>query len=219
MNRSLLLLLFLGVGEDKGGPAEPPASPTPEQVRRTLDEVFSRSEFKPTSPWFDWQRLLAQFFDWLGSLSGTAPLLFWCLLLGCLALLVLLLAHLGRLVYSVLSASRRARGDRDSQQRRQLSGSFAAAADHSAAAGDFTEAVRCLFLCLVFHFDESGRISFLPSGTNREYLGQFTDRPDVSRDLAVFVDTLDENWYGQQPTPVEQYNRCRALFDRIYRFA
>ena len=39
-----------------------------------------------------------------------------------------------------------------------------------AEAGDYTEAVRFLFLSLVYRFDERGRVSLHKDCTNREYL-------------------------------------------------
>jgi len=199
-------------GEGEGPPSE--------RIRKVLDDVFARREFDTTPPWIDLAKILARFFAWLGSLSGGAPVLFWVLVIGCVVVLTLLLIHISWAVLSVIAAARRARREMAGQQRRRhLSGSYATAADQAARAGDFTEAVRCLFLCLVYHFDESGRISFLPAGTNREYLGRFADRPAVHGDLAVFVDTLDDNWYGQRPTPPEQYRQCRDRFDSIYRLS
>ncbi len=193
--------------------------PSREQIGKALRDVFSRKEFDQTPPLVDIPRLLRKFFEWLGSLSGTAPVLYWLLLIGCILLLALLLAHIGWTVFSAFSYGRRGRREDKVQERRRLSASYATAADEAARSGDYTEAVRCLFLCLVYHFDETGRIGYVPSGTNHEYLGRFSDRPAVHRDLAVFVETLDDNWYGQRPTPPDQYQRCRERFDRIYRLA
>ncbi len=209
-----LTWLWLLAGSSAGA-----AGPDDETVRRTLAGVFDRSEFDESPRGLDLRRMLAELFAWLGSLLDAAPGLFWLLLLGCLLLLGLLVGHLVWTVCSALSWNRRRKGEEHVQRRRRLSASFAAAAEKAAADGDYTEAVRCLFLCLVHHFDESGRLSFLPSGTNREYLEQFVGRPTVHADLAVFVETLDHDWYGQRPTPPEQYRRCRDLFDRVYGWA
>ena len=205
-------LLFLSLRQE--------GSPTPERIRRALDAVFGRPEFNPASRRVDVQQSLVDFFTWLGSLSTTSPLQYWLLLIGCLLLLTVLVAHISWTILSAFSAARRFRRAGESvRQRRRLSAAAATAADQAATAGDYTEAVRCLFLALVYHFDENGRIIYSPSGTNREYLLAFADRPGVLRDLAVFVDILDDNWYGQQPTPPEQYHRCRELFARMDQLA
>ncbi len=190
---------------------------SPEQIQHALDAVFKRPEFDDRPSFFGLGDLLARFFAWLASLHGTAPLLYWVLLAGCVLLLGLLLSHLGWVVYSAVSHRRGGGGSaHERQRRRAMSEAFAEAANKAVRAGDYTEAVRCLFLCLVYHFDENDRVAYLPSGTNREYLAGFADRPAVYHDLALFVDTLDDNWYGQQATPPEQYQRCRKIFDAIY---
>jgi hypothetical protein len=188
---------------------------SPEQVQHALDAVFKRPEFDERPSFFRLGELLARFFAWLASLHGTAPVLYWVLLLGCVILLGLLLSHLGWVVYSALFYRRGGSSAAERQWRRHLSRDYAEAASQAARAGDYTEAVRCLFLSLVYHFDESGRVTYLPSGTNREYLAGFADRPAVYRDLALFVDILDDNWYGQQTTSPQQYQRCRSVFDAI----
>jgi hypothetical protein len=102
-----------------------------------------------------------------------------------------------------------------SAERARLSQACRQEACDRAAAGDFTEAIRFLFLSLVYRFDEEGRVLFQQAYTNREYPGLFDDRPQVNQDLRVFVDVLDANWYGQQPTDRRRYEECLALYDRL----
>ena len=54
-----------------------------------------------------------------------------------------------------------------------------------------------------------------PGSTNREYLALFAERPRVNADLKVFVDTLDDHWYGQRPTDQAQYVQCLALYETL----
>jgi hypothetical protein len=58
-------------------------------------------------------------------------------------------------------------------------------------------------------------VSFQKSYTNREYLTLFADRPPVYDQLKVFVDMLDDHWYGQRPTDRGQYERCIALYEGL----
>ena len=53
------------------------------------------------------------------------------------------------------------------------------------------------------------------SATNREYLQLLGEDLPVRGQLAVFVDTLDEHWYGQRPADRSQFERCEALYDRL----
>jgi hypothetical protein len=195
-------------------------SPPPDEVRRTAAEVFARPEFNSGAGVSNWLiRAVQDFFAWLGSLSTVNPALFWVIFIGCLLLLALLLTHI---VYTVVRAIRfggnaaRRRQEREAAERRQrLSATFRSEATAAAGRGDFTEAIRCLFLSLVYRFDEQGRVGFPKSRTNHEYLALLdADRP-VRDELAVFVDTLDDHWYGQQPAGRERFDDCRARYERL----
>jgi hypothetical protein len=195
--------------------------PSEDKVRRTLEEVLSRPEFSPGSQ-TSWMTSLLQhlaaFAAWLGSLHGTAPVLFWLLLLGCLLLLVLLLGHIVWTVQRVLYRRGRTLDEERPEQRRERpSQLYEAEARRRAAAGDFTEAIRYLFLALVYRFDESGRVNFQQACTNREYLALFADRPSIQDRLRVLVDTLDDYWYGQRPTDSRQYEDCLNLYQGLVR--
>jgi hypothetical protein len=194
-------------------------SPSPDQVRRAAEEVFARPEFDPDAGRPNWLlRALAEAFQWLGTLYGSNPVLFWVLLVGCLLLLALLVGHI---VYVVVrsfgrDAEARRRGPAsEAEQRRRQSAAYRDEARRRAAGGEYTEAIRCLFLALVYRFDETGRVGFPKSATNREYLQLLGEDLPVRGQLAVFVDTLDEHWYGQRPADRSQFERCEALYDRL----
>ncbi len=193
--------------------------PTTEEIRAKLEDIFARPEFSPNAGniWLTkLLELLAEFFAWLGGLHEDAPLLFWLLLIGALALLAVLLAHILWTVRRVLFANARLPGeDKARAQRRQLSLTFLEEANRRAELADFTEAIRFLFLALVYWFDETGRVSFQRACTNREYLRLFEDNPELQGHLQVFVDILDDHWYGQRPTDLRQYQDCRALYEKI----
>ena len=161
--------------------AAAPLASSPEGIRRAADGVFQRPEFgefrgrQPTS-WF--VRQVREFFAWLGSLHAISPGLFWLLLIGCLVALVALIAVIVFQVLSVFSMAGRRAGNAAARDARRLhlSGGYRDEADRRAAAGDYTEAIRHLFLSLVYRFDERGRVSFQKAYTNREYLDLLDDR-------------------------------------------
>jgi hypothetical protein len=186
-------------------------------IRDALTRVYDRPEFssKPSN-FVAWLlEALERFFSWLGTLQGGAPVLFWLMVIGCIVLLVLMVGHITWTVARSIYVGRRPRVGSGAEQRRRLSDGFRARADSLADAGEFTEAVRLLFLSLVYAFDEAGRVPFRPALTNREYLLFFDDRPVIAGSLRVFVDLLDANWYGQRATEGSEYDDCRALFDRV----
>lgn len=201
------------------GTAGAQPSPSADAVRGKRAEVFSRPEFRPNEPgpgsWL-W-RQLRDFFVWLGSLYDGNPILFWVMLVGCLVALVALLALMAYQISSVFARGGRggaaARGDAAARVR--LSAQHRAEADRRAAAGDYTEAVRYLFLSLIYRLDERGRVNLHKDYTNREYLELVGDRTRVRDALRVMVDTLDDHWYAQRPCDRERYEACLAIYDRL----
>ncbi len=191
------------------------AQPDEGRVRDELRKVFERSEFnpEPNEQQLGWLRRL---FELLGSLREAAPLIHWLLVATCIGLLLVLLYWLARSIRRAVFV--RVDGEEGAlaeAKRREQSTRFRAEADQRAREGDFTAAVRCLFLSLVYAFDESRRFLFLPALTNHEYLEGFADRPALKRGLHVFVKVLDENWYGQQPTQAADYQACLTLYERL----
>lgn len=192
--------------------------PTGEEIRDKLADIFARPEFspQPDSLLSALVELLVAFFVWLGELHATAPVLFWVLLIGCIVLLLLLAAHITWTVRRVLFAGgRAASAAKGREERRRLSQSYFEEARLKAGKAEYTEAIRFLFLALVYRLDETGRVNFQQAYTNREYLGLFEDNPPLQGNLRVFVDILDDHWYGQQPTDLQHYQGCLALYETI----
>lgn len=191
----------------------------PDQIRRTAEEVFSRPEFDPNAGTPNWLvRALAEVFRWLGSLFTVNPVLFWVLLVGCILILVLMVAYAIASLgwgFDFGSAAAKRRAAAAAAERRRRSAEFRAEATTAAGRGDFTEAIRCLFLSLVHRLDEQGRIGFQKARTNREYLGLLEAEPSVRRELTVFVDTLDDHWYGQRPAARDRFDDCQIRYDRL----
>jgi hypothetical protein len=213
----------------KGPDTFMPALPHPgrDGIRRQIDDILARPEFAPAEEPSDnlfrallrWiGRRLAEFVEWLFSLQATAPLLFWLLISVLVLLLIVLMAYLARKLRRILYLGARARPDDVARQKRaRLSLLYREEAQKCAARRDFTEAIRYLFLSLVYRFDEAGRVNFQEACTNREYLAQFAQRSAVNAELKVFVDTLDDHWYGERPTDQARYEECLALYEDLSR--
>jgi hypothetical protein len=216
VRRWLLALLVLLSGRSGRAAA---ASPTDDEIRHQLHDILARPEYsiKPRENLL--LRLLETIGDALGWLYGLRhenPALFWVLIVGCTTLLLLVAAHLVWTLRRILFARAGSPGSAETEEKRQrLSQACWEEAGRRATKRDFTEAIRFLFLALVYRFDESGRVLFQQAATNREYLALFADRPQLQAQLKVFVDTLDEYWYGQHPTQEQQYQDCLALYGRV----
>src|SRR5262249_23206503 len=142
--------------------------------------------------------------------------LFWLLLVSCVVFLASTLFVASRKIRRLffLDKGRRKR-DADTARREELSRTYREEARLRAGRGDFTEAIRYLFLSLVFLVDESGRVLFPRAFTNREYLRLFEGRPEIQAELRVFVDALDDHWYGLRPAGEEQFRGCLDLYEDL----
>lgn len=215
MNRTLVgLLVLASLGVFPTGWV---VAASKDEIQRKTDEVFSRPEFHPPEPsnlrWFF--DAIFGLFQWLATLSDERPTLFVILLIVSLIVLALLLGHITWTVYRVFYVGRRAATPSVLAEQRRQARRFREEATTAAAAGDYTAAVRLLFLSLLYAFEERGSLLLRPALTNREYLATIGDRRELRRDLAVFVDLLDDNWYGQQATTREQYDDCEALYSTL----
>lgn len=213
---SFALVAVAIVASARAGIAQP--SPPTDAIRGKKTEVFERSEFKPhqSEPSWLWRQFSA-FMEWLGNLHTYSPPLFWVFLTFCVLVLVVTIVfavyHL-RTVFTV-GVRKHSKARAEAEQRIRLSVSYREKSDRCAAEGDYTEAVRFLFLSLVYRLDERGRVSFHKEYTNREYLALVGERLHVREALRVLVDTLDDHWYAQRPCGRAQYEECLAVYDRL----
>jgi len=79
-------------------------------------------EFR-TQPAESWLiAFLKRVFAWLGALPETSPVLYWLILVGCVVLLVLIVAHMVWTVHQAFFVARRpTRPEQEAQARRQTS--------------------------------------------------------------------------------------------------
>jgi Domain of unknown function (DUF4129) len=190
-------------------------TPDADTIRRKTAEVFARPEFNPDNSWLDFGKWLQNFFRWLANLGVTAPFVYWAMLIGCVLLFALLLVLTVRsLMRSATYGAVGKDGVSRAERLRRSAAHFSQAGECSKL-GDYTEAIRHLFLALVFRFDEAGRVVLRPGATNREYLILLDERLPERRELSSFVDFLDEFWYAQRPTDRLQYERSLSVYQRL----
>jgi hypothetical protein len=187
-------------------------------IHSTLEKIFAREEFqdKPQG-WTDWfLELVKAFFKWLGTLYDNSSWWFWLLLIVCVLVLVLLLCHIVYSVYRVFYQDpRRQQTAASGNLRRQLSLRYVHDAEKLAAKAEYTEAIRHLFLSLVYYYDEKEEFLFRPALTNHEYLQGFVKQKELHQELNRFVNTLDERWYGMQACSEADYQSFRQSYDYL----
>jgi len=212
-NPSLAVMLFFFASVVR-------AAPPDDRVRKELERVFARPEFNQRSQ--EWLlrilQWIAQLFQSVSGLSEAGGALFWLMLIGCFAVLLLLIGHITWTLYHAFHGSGgTSRQRRLAEERLRLSSHYREQAEQCAAAADFTAAVRFLFLSLAHALDERGALLFRRHLTNREYVAHFADRPVLLQQLRFFVDLLDTNWYGQRPTEHADYAHALTLYDKLLR--
>ena len=82
-------------------------------------------------------------------------------------------------------------------------------------AGDYRRAVRQLYLATLLLLDQSGRIKYDPTLTNREYLQQAAADPQAAAALQPIVETFDRTWYGFQPLSPQEFEVYRQRVERV----
>ena len=90
-------------------------------------------------------------------------------------------------------------------------------ADDAAAlaeAGELRRALRSLYLATLVSLDRRRWIAFDPHLTNWQYSRQIPG--GAIRDLfRTFTRLFDHKWYGEEPTTLSDYERCRELATQI----
>ena len=81
---------------------------------------------------------------------------------------------------------------------------------------DFREAIRLLYLVALLHLQEHGFLSYDLSRTNREYLNELRENPNLQHALQPIIHTFDEIWYGYKPCTAETVTQYRELLPKVY---
>ena len=89
-------------------------------------------------------------------------------------------------------------------------------ADSAAAASDFRNALRFLYLSAILHLQERGVLPYDKSLTNREYLRQAQTDIDLHTALGPAITVFDEVWYGHKPCDAETVANYRELLKNVY---
>ncbi len=194
-------------------------SPSRDAIESKTKEVFERKEFQPpnysklSESWL-FRQILA-FFQWLSHFFAIAPVISWIIVGIIVLLLIALIVFIAFQVRGAFVDGGRGRKSSTPADRIRLSGTYRDQAKRFANAGDYTEAIRYLFLSLIYRFDERGRVSFHKEYTNREYLEFMNERQVVRDALQLIVDILDDHWYGLRPCLKQQYDECLAVYERL----
>ncbi len=239
MTRRVLLILFLLLGAWSFIPRpvasqdETPAAkgPSPEDLERAGDVVFSDPAFKEgldtTHLTIDeLGRLIGHGIDyvyetiasWLLSIQKNSPFLFFGLLLGMLAVLVLLLYHIG------WTFSRAFRGvgagdaegyEVDTGERVRRYRDLRREASEVASQGDPREGIRLLLLALLALLAEEEVLLVARSWTPREIVARLSARGSFGNDLKRFGAAIEDALYTEHTLTESAFTSCEETLEAL----
>jgi hypothetical protein len=208
----------------------PPAvSPSEEQLRSTLQEVLSRSDYQtgtPSEPSEGMLYLLATLmrwvlapFRWIFEMTAGMPeFLRWVIVIGLSVVLVAVFVHMGWTLIQAMTGGRRTQRSvalpSDMAHTELSVAELEQAAEQAVGQGELIEAVRYLFRATLTSLSEREKRRFRRGMTNRQYLRHYRDT-SLSTPLQVFVSTIELKWYGDEPCDNRDYDHCRLAYQEI----
>lgn len=209
-----------------------PLRPAAAVLRADLQTILARPEFREMhAAWLQelimrWLQRLLQW--WQDHVSGRldrllegAPVLYWTIV-GVLTLVALVLIyHIYLTLRSAFGTGRRRRRPEAPSQPTTLSEPqrLLEQAETAAAAGRFAEALRYLYLALIFQLDRHDILRYDLSYTNQEYVRQARRHPAIVAPLRDVSRLADGAWYGRRELGWSEYERCRALVQTAWQEA
>ncbi|WP_198410457.1 DUF4129 domain-containing protein [Mycetocola zhujimingii] len=197
--------------------ADVPVDPSAPEARDWLIEELSKPEYAAAQPnLFD--RLSQQFFDWLGRLfqPGESVPTDWVPVAIVAAVILAIVVAL--LVWGVPRLNRRSTalsglfGDDDTRSADELR----EASDRSAAAGDWTAAIRDRFRAIARSLTERTVVFVSPGTTAHDFAERAADAfPDARLRLADAARMFDGVRYLGAEGTAEEYRHLAALDDEL----
>lgn len=208
-----------------------PEGAAPADAQERLDQIFSRPPFAnrvlpafvvnawETLQWIFWA-IVDMIFKSVAPAGAPARAAFGALSpLGWLLLSAGLALVLGLLWYAVRGVRvslRRDRAVEAAAEEASLSSSDALQRAHDLGrGGDYRSAVRYLYLSSLLWLDERKLLRYDRSLTNREYLAQVRNNPDLHGRLAPVVNTFDRVWYGKRSIDGDQFEAYQEQVESL----
>ncbi|MEM6471005.1 MAG: DUF4129 domain-containing protein [Planctomycetota bacterium] len=168
-------------------------------------------------------KYLLEFLSWLFAplgalfeyLDNISPVLAWLVILFLVALLALLVFHIGRTFFVALDR----RGLRtsvplDVSEKLRDPDEIEMLAADAEQKSDFGLAARLLLLATLLRLEQTQKRKFRPGVTNREHLRRYRDT-GVYEPLRRIVELIDRTWYGDAVCMPEHVVQCRESYAMI----
>jgi hypothetical protein len=190
-------------------------------VRRAIGEVFARPEYswvERRQPLLWLRQLWYRFMDWLDQLSQTHPLGFNVLIGLMIIVLVLILVHVGFVVWRILqpTAQTAARGAGGNGPIHDATRHLAIA-EELARAGRYVEALGHRFLAVLLELDRAAALRFHASKTPAEYVGEVRLDEPGRASFGSLVARLYRHLFGAVPCDESEYRAFGTAADELTR--
>jgi hypothetical protein len=197
--------------------------------RLKAQEILNRPEFKPKRQnkvvafikgiWDSIANFISELFRAVGRLLGQ---LFGSTTEGSWLSIVFVILVLGGFAFLVARAIRKAKPRRRRPKKRTILGeeidagttaeALAERAYATAREGDFRNAIRKLYIAILYELSERRLIELEESATNREYLARLSGKGALTKAMAYMTDRFDYFWYGMFPTTGEDFSAYLARY-------
>lgn len=192
-----------------------PSAPTTAQAR--LETLLSQPPFTQPAVAVDmsWlEELLLRFIEWLQQIFSPAVgvwqgvwSVFRVLVIGVsIALLLLVLGLLLRSLSRSVARTARTTANPTEPDEQITAADAMQQSQQLARSGDYRTAMRYLYLALLLRLDEAHLLRYDRTLTNREYLHQLHDNPDLRQRMTPIIQTFDRVWYGNEPLDAASFH-------------
>lgn len=206
---------------------QPAPLPPPDEIRRNAVEILRNPDYvldnkQMENGWYDaligfFERLLRPVTEAFDSLFAFSPLLYYLMIVGMVAAMIGMAAHIWISLQRAIRAKRGGGAFAPSDFERPLTAEdWERRAGEARERGDFIGAVRFLFQASLFLLWQARKERPPRGTTNRELLQRYRDTP-VLPALQAFVQVIDWKWYSDQPCTPEDYESCALAHRHIRR--
>jgi hypothetical protein len=183
--------------------------------------VFARPEYRWVErrhPLLWLSNLWYRAVDWLNGLAGDHPTAFTLLIAGLIVVLVVVLVHVGYVLWRILQPTAGA-GRRAAPAAAVVldARSHLARAEELARAGRYAEALGHRFLAVVLELERADAVRFHASKTPAEYVGEVRLDDAGRTTFAALVARLYRHLFGAVPCDEAQYQEFGATAQQVTR--
>ncbi len=191
----------------------------PDSLRRALDEVFARPEYRWDDSRFvaSWLfSLWRRFLDWLDALRRAHPTQYTALIVVLTVILIAILVHLAYVTWRITRPTVRAGpasagpGPPMDDERTHLR-----RAAELAAVGRYAEALAHRFVALLLRLEGQQAVQCHPAKTPAEYVLEARLDADGRAGLSALVQRLYHHLFGAAPCDARGYEEFGMLAARV----